>query len=118
MRMLSGVALGLLLTASVVLAQPYRSFNLPKFTEPPILDGDRFTVADEWANTLGPLECSPSSILRDGEQFGSIKADHFALDGTQLLKKIDRISVPVVKSTRNCRGIQNKNFITLMANPL
>lgn len=71
MRRIASVAgLGLLLTASLALAQPYRSFDLPKFTEPPILDGDRFTVSDEWANTLGPLECSPAQIQRDGEQFG------------------------------------------------
>lgn len=72
MRIVNTVALGLLLTVGLALAQPYRSFNLPKFTEPPILDGDRFTVDDEWANALGPLECSPASIQRDGEQFGWI----------------------------------------------
>jgi hypothetical protein len=44
------------------------TFELPKFLEPPELDGVRGT--EEWLNTLGPLECSPQSIQADGEKFG------------------------------------------------
>lgn len=44
-------------------------YDLPKFTQPPVLDGDRFTVQDEWAGTLA-LECSPSVVSADGGEFG------------------------------------------------
>jgi hypothetical protein len=56
--------------ASLVSAQPpERFFDLPKFAVAPVLDGDRSTVANEWANAL-EFECSPSQILRDGAEFG------------------------------------------------
>jgi hypothetical protein len=59
-----------LIAVGMVSGQPYRQFDLPKFTEPPILDGNRFTVPQEWANAAGPFECSPEAIERDAEQFG------------------------------------------------
>jgi hypothetical protein len=66
------VCAGVLVLVLVGLAfgQPYRQFDLPKFLEPPTLDGDRFTVADEWANASGPHDCSPEAIIADAEQFG------------------------------------------------
>ena len=42
-------------------------FEIPKFTEPPVLDGNR--EADEWMGTL-ELECSIEQILRDGAELG------------------------------------------------
>lgn len=42
-------------------------FDLPKLTQPPVLDGNRGTA--EWAGAL-QLECSPSQIMRDGAEFG------------------------------------------------
>ena len=48
---------------------PIRYFDLPKFTQPPTLDGDRMTVADEWAGAL-EFPCSPSQIQLDGQEFG------------------------------------------------
>ena len=42
-------------------------FELPRFTQPPDLDGIR--GPGEWANTL-MLECSPSQIARDIAQYG------------------------------------------------
>ena len=66
--MLAGVLV--LVLTGIAFGQPYRQFELPKFTEPPILDGDRFSVTGEWANTAGPFECSPEAIEADAEQFG------------------------------------------------
>ena len=48
---------------------PIRYFDLPKFTQAPTLDGDRATVADEWAGAL-EFPCSPSQIQLDGQEFG------------------------------------------------
>lgn len=48
---------------------PPRLYDLPKFSAPPILDGNRASVPDEWAGTL-EQNCSPSQILRDGAEFG------------------------------------------------
>ena len=48
---------------------PVRYFDLPKFTQPPTLDGDRMTVADEWAGAL-EFPCSPSQIQLDGQEYG------------------------------------------------
>ena len=42
-------------------------FEIPKFTEPPVLDGDR--GSEEWNGTL-ELECSIEQILRDGAELG------------------------------------------------
>ena len=44
---------------------PERFFDLPKFTVEPTLDGDRASVANEWAGAL-EFPCSPSQILLDG----------------------------------------------------
>lgn len=66
--MLAGVLV--LVVVGMAIGQPYRQFELPKFTEPPILDGDRFSVTGEWANTAGPFECSPEAIQADAEEFG------------------------------------------------
>ena len=48
---------------------PERFFDLPKFTVEPTLDGDRASVANEWAGAL-EFPCSPSQILLDGAEFG------------------------------------------------
>jgi hypothetical protein len=48
---------------------PERFFDLPKFTQAPTLDGDRSSVANEWAGAL-EFDCSPSQILADGAEFG------------------------------------------------
>jgi len=65
-----------LMTAAIMLAAtsgwaaaPIRFFELPKFTQPPVLDGDRHTTPDEWAGAL-EFDCSPSQILKDGAEFG------------------------------------------------
>jgi hypothetical protein len=63
-------AIAALSIASLAGAQPpERFFDLPKFKSAPVLDGDRFTVPDEWANAL-EFTCSPSQILADGAEFG------------------------------------------------
>ena len=49
-------------------------FELPRFTQPPDLDGIR--GAGEWANTL-MLECSPSQMTRDIAQYGEFTPDGF-----------------------------------------
>ena len=46
-----------------------RTYDLPKFTVPPVLDGDRFSVADEWTGTQNQ-ECSISEVLREGALYG------------------------------------------------
>jgi hypothetical protein len=46
-----------------------RTFDLPKLSVPPVLDGDRFTVADEWTGTWWK-ECSVSEIIRESAVFG------------------------------------------------
>jgi hypothetical protein len=46
-----------------------RTFDLPKMTQPPVLDGDRFTVADEWTGAWWK-ECSITEILREGSIYG------------------------------------------------
>ena len=50
-------------------AQNPQVFDLPKFNNPPVLDGDRASVAGEWDNTL-MLDCSPSQVVADGGQYG------------------------------------------------
>lgn len=63
-------AIAALSVASVVGAQPpERFFDLPKFEVAPTLDGNRFTVPNEWAGAL-EFNCSPSQILADGAEFG------------------------------------------------
>jgi hypothetical protein len=57
-------------SASLAIAQPpERFFDLPKFTVAPVIDGDRSSVANEWAGAL-EFNCSPSQILADGAEFG------------------------------------------------
>jgi hypothetical protein len=63
------MAAALLGATSVWAAAPYRSYELPKFTQPPTLDGDRHSIPDEWAGAL-ELPCSPSQILKDGAEYG------------------------------------------------
>ena len=60
-----------LLFAGSLLAQevPERIRELPKFKVPPVIDGDRFSVADEWTGA-DEHECSPSQILREGAEYG------------------------------------------------
>ncbi len=59
----------MLAASSVWAAAPIRFFELPKFTQPPTLDGDRSTVPGEWAGAL-EFDCSPGQILKDGAEFG------------------------------------------------
>ena len=67
------VALGLvgtlLATNSQAQWEDTKVYQLHKFTQPPVLDGNRATVSDEWANTL-ELECSPEVVLADGAEYG------------------------------------------------
>lgn len=64
------VAIAALCFTTLASAQPpVRYFNLPKFTQPPTLDGDRETVADEWAGAL-EFPCSPDQIQLDGQEYG------------------------------------------------
>lgn len=59
-----------LCVAGIAGAQPpERFFDLPKFSAAPVLDGDRNSVANEWAGAL-EFTCSPSQILADGSEFG------------------------------------------------
>lgn len=46
-----------------------RTYDLPKFSVPPVLDGDRFTVPDEWDGTFHK-ECSISEVIREAGIFG------------------------------------------------
>ena len=63
-------AIAMLGVATLAGAQPpERFFDLPKFTAAPTLDGDRSSVANEWAGAL-EFPCSPSQILLDGAEFG------------------------------------------------
>jgi hypothetical protein len=63
-------AIAVLCFATLASAQvPERFFDLPKFTAAPTLDGDRSSVANEWAGAL-EFNCSPSQILADGAEFG------------------------------------------------
>ena len=63
-------AIAALCVTTLASAQPPdRWFDLPKFTQPPTLDGDRMTVADEWAGAL-EFPCSPSQIQLDGQEYG------------------------------------------------
>ena len=64
------VAIAALCFTTLASAQPpVRYFDLPKFTQAPTLDGDRATVADEWAGAL-EFPCSPDQIQLDGQEFG------------------------------------------------
>jgi hypothetical protein len=60
-------ALALLALAVAAGAQNPVVLDLPKFVQPPVLDGVR--GAAEWRGAL-QLECSPSQILRDGAEYG------------------------------------------------
>jgi len=60
-------ALALLALAAAVSAENPVVFDLPKMSQPPVLDGHR--GAAEWNNAL-EVECSPSEILRNGAQYG------------------------------------------------
>ena len=66
---IAAVAFSLCLAGIAGAQAPERFFDLPKFTSPPTLDGDRNTVPGEWANAL-EFDCSPDQILRDGAEFG------------------------------------------------
>ena len=46
-----------------------RTWDLPKFSQPPTLDGDRFTVGDEWAGAFFKA-CTVSEVIREGGVFG------------------------------------------------
>ena len=63
-------ASALLFTGSLFAQEvPERLRELPKFKVPPIIDGDRFSVPDEWTGA-DEHECSPSQILREGSEYG------------------------------------------------
>ena len=63
------MAVALLTASGVWAAAPQRTFELPKFTQPPTLDGNRETVPGEWAGAL-EQGCSPSQIVKDGAEYG------------------------------------------------
>ena len=65
------VFLALGLVGAVLAQDPVadRTYDLPKFTVSPVLDGDRFTVADEWTGTHNQ-ECSISEVFREGALYG------------------------------------------------
>jgi hypothetical protein len=69
---------------------PERIYELPKFAQPPTLDGDRFTVPDEWAGTL-ELPCSPSQVLADGAEYGwrEIESQSSEVSTNQLVQSPD-----------------------------
>jgi len=66
-----GLTVASLTAASAVFAGPSdpddRYFDLPKLTQPPVLDGER--GADEWAGSL-EWACSNSQIVADGAKYG------------------------------------------------
>ncbi|MBT4504274.1 MAG: hypothetical protein HOC74_41490 [Gemmatimonadetes bacterium] len=74
--------------ASVAMAENTLVFELPKFTEPPVLDGVR--GADEWAGAM-ELECSISQILRDGAEHGwrNLEAQQSEISVNQLVQGDD-----------------------------
>jgi hypothetical protein len=63
-------------------------FELPMFTQPPELDGER--GASEWAGAL-ELECSITQIYRDGEKHGwrNLEAEQSEISANQLLAQED-----------------------------
>lgn len=69
MRKSAFMIASVLLVAASVGAVTLPTIELPKFTQPPVLDGNRFSSPDEWAGAFQE-ECSPSQILRDGAQYG------------------------------------------------
>ena len=80
------IAVGLSLVASAAMAglNPL-VFELPKFSQPPTLDGDR--GAEEWAGAL-ELECSVSQIFRDGDALGwrNLEEQQSEISANQLLE--------------------------------
>ena len=80
-------ASALLVASGVWAAAPLRLFELPKFTQPPTLDGDRNTVPGEWADAL-EQGCSPSQILKDGAEFGwrDLQAQSSEVSANQLVQ--------------------------------
>ncbi len=111
-------------SASLAFAQPpERFFDLPKFTAAPTLDGDRSSVANEWAGAL-EFTCSPSQILADGAEFGwrdiesqasEVSANQLNENGeTELIKISPRRSGRLGMTTR-C--IISKKLATISATP-
>lgn len=80
----------MLAASSVWAAAPIRFFELPKFTQPPTLDGDRNTVPGEWAGAL-EFDCSPSQVLRDGAEYGwrDLQAQSSEVSTNQLVQSAD-----------------------------
>lgn len=78
-------ALILGLNSSAVSANNPLVFGLPKFSQPPVLDGIR--DPDEWAGAL-ELECSPSQVLRDAAQFGwrAMESQQSEISANQLVQ--------------------------------
>jgi len=65
----AATACSIMLVSSLFAEVPERIRELPMFKVAPIIDGDRFSVADEWAGA-DERECSPSQVLREGSEFG------------------------------------------------
>ena len=78
---------------------PIRYFDLPKFTVPPVLDGDRMTVADEWAGAL-EFNCSPTQIMADGAEFGwrNIEKQESEVSANQLVHNGELEDVAVART--------------------
>lgn len=79
----------LVLTAAVIAENP-QHLDLPVLTTAPVLDGDRFTVPDEWTGAL-QMECSPSQVRRDGATFGwrDQQSEQSEVSANQLLDSED-----------------------------
>jgi hypothetical protein len=93
--------------AGMAFAQPpERFFDLPKFTRPPVLDGDRHTVPGEWDNAL-EFECSPSQILRDGAEFGwrSIEQQSSEVSANQLVVNGETEDAAVGRTDADYAGV-------------
>ena len=67
---------GLITSASY--AQPFGNnpivAEIPRAAQSPDIDGNRFTSPDEWTGAL-MLDCSPSRIVQDGEQYGWVNPE-------------------------------------------
>ena len=72
-RLVAGVAVCLPALAAAQ-DRPQFFFDLPKFTEAPILDGDRHSVTNEWAGAFYEV-CSPSQVEADATEYGWINQE-------------------------------------------
>jgi hypothetical protein len=83
--LLIAAGVSLLMASAAVAGLNPLVFEVPKFSQPPVLDGNR--GAQEWAGAL-ELECSVSQIFRDGEALGwrNLEAQQSEISANQLLE--------------------------------